>query len=102
MVGVVEAGDQLSHGDRAFLVELREIKAPTRRRGQQDRPRQARPTVRRRSSNAAAKCPSAEIVPVSALKGDNVDELVAVIKRMLPGEPGPDAPTMSTPIRPSG
>ena len=31
--------------------------------------------------------PEAEIVPVSALKGGNVDELVAVIKRMLPEGP---------------
>jgi GTPase len=31
--------------------------------------------------------PSAEIVPVSALKGENVDELVRVIKEMLPESP---------------
>lgn len=31
--------------------------------------------------------PSAEIVPVSALKGENVDELVRVIKAMLPESP---------------
>ena len=31
--------------------------------------------------------PAAEIVPVSALKGENVDELVRVIKPMLPESP---------------
>ncbi|MEA2680578.1 MAG: GTPase [Candidatus Binataceae bacterium] len=31
--------------------------------------------------------PSAEIVPVSALKGENIDELVRVIKAMLPESP---------------
>lgn len=31
--------------------------------------------------------PSAEIVPVSALKGENVDELVRVVKRLLPESP---------------
>ncbi len=34
-----------------------------------------------------AALPSAEIVPVSALKGENVDELVRVIKAMLPESP---------------
>jgi GTPase len=83
---VVEAGEQLDPRDRALLAEVRKL---------------ARPTVvvinkidlipRTRLISLAEQClslePEAEIVPVSALSGENVPELLATLKRMLPAGP---------------
>jgi GTP-binding protein Era len=80
---VVEAGERIDAEDQAMLAEVRKL---------------GRPTVviinkidliaRPRLIPLAEEClrlaPEAEIVPVSALSGENVSELVATLKRMLP------------------
>jgi GTPase len=86
VVGVVEASAPLGEGDRAFLDELREIKAP-RVVAVNKIDRIKRSELFAAVEQCGREVPEAEIVPVSALKGGNVDELVAVIKRMLPEGP---------------
>ena len=86
VVGVVEASAPLSEGDRAFLAELRELKAPRIVAVNKiDRVRRA--DLFAAVEQCGRELPEAEIVPVSALKGENVEELVAVITRMLPDGP---------------
>lgn len=84
---LVEAGERLSPDDRELLAEVRNL----------GRPAVvvinkidlvARPTLIPFSQECLEMVPEAEIVPVSALSGENVDELVATLKRMLPT--GPD------------
>jgi GTPase len=83
---VIEAGAQLDPGYRELLAEVQKL---------------GRPTVvvinkidlipRTHLIPLAETClsltPEAEIVPVSALSGENVPELVATLKRMLPAGP---------------
>ena len=85
-VGVVEAANPLAEGDRAFLAELREIKAP-RVVALNKIDRVSRADLFAAVEQCGREAPEAEIVPVSALKGGNIDELIAVIKRMLPEGP---------------
>ena len=86
VLGVVAAANPLSEGDRAFLAELREIKAP-RVVAVNKIDRVSRAGLFAAVEQCGREAPEAEIVPVSALKGGNIDELVAVIKRMLPEGP---------------
>jgi GTP-binding protein Era len=86
VMGVVEAGETLDSRDRAFLAEMGRL---------------ARPKVlavnkidlvgRERMLPMLEQCreavPEAEIVPVSALTGENVEELLGTLKRMLPEGP---------------
>ncbi len=86
VVAVVEAASRLADEDRAFLAEIRAM---------------ARPKivavnkidlVKREALLAVLEechreLPGAEIVPVSALTGENVDELLRTIKAMLPEGP---------------
>lgn len=86
IVGVVEARAPLNDGDRGFLGELGELKAPRLVAINKI------DLVRRAELMACAEqchreLPEAEIVPVSALNGENAGELLAVIKRMLPRGP---------------
>ena len=83
VAALVEAGERLDPEDQATLAEVRKL---------------GRPTAviinkidlipRRRLIPLAEEClrlvPAAEIIPVSALDGENVAELVATLKRMLP------------------
>jgi GTP-binding protein Era len=86
VVGLVEASAPLGEGDRAFLAELRELKAPcVVAVNKIDRVKRA--DLFAAVEQCGRELPQAEIVPVSALKGENVKELVAVIKRMLPAGP---------------
>jgi GTPase len=86
VLGVVEASAPLCAGDCAFLAELRELKAP-RVVAVNKIDRIKRADLFAAVEQCGREAPEAEIVPVSALKGGNVDELVAVIKGMLPEGP---------------
>jgi GTPase len=85
-VGVVEAGGRLRAGDRAFLEELGAVKAKKiiaiNKIDLLGR-NQILPLI----EECQALVPDAEIVPLSALTGENVDDLVQTIKRMLPVGP---------------
>lgn len=85
-VGVIEAGSRLRAGDRAFLEELRTVKVrkivAINKIDQMSR-NQLLPLI----DECRALLPDAEVVPVSALTGENVDDLVQTIKRMLPVGP---------------
>ena len=75
-------------GDRAFLAELREIGAAVVAVNKIDR-------IARADVAAVEQCghelPEAEIVPVSALKGENVDELLVRDQADAAREAGADA-----------
>ncbi|MDO8434839.1 MAG: GTPase Era [Candidatus Binatus sp.] len=86
IVAVVEAGDTLHPGDRIVLTDIRALKHPTIIAiNKVDRLARARilPLI----AEINQGFPGAEIVPISALKGENVDELIATIKRLLPLSP---------------
>jgi GTPase len=86
IVGVVEAGDRLRDEDRAFLTEIGRLGRPiVVAINKIDRVSRERLILLVQAVNQAL--PAAEIVPVSALRGDNVAELVRVIKKMLPESP---------------
>ena len=86
VLGVVEAGAPLHQADRAFLDDLREIKAP-KILAVNKIDRVSRADLFAALEEAGRVLPEAEIVPVSALKNGNVEELLAVVKRMLPEGP---------------
>jgi GTP-binding protein Era len=86
IVGVVEARNRLADEDREFLQGI----------GKLERPvivainkidRSTREHLINLVQEVNQALPAAEIVPVSALKGENVDELVRVIKQALPESP---------------
>src|SRR5271163_13580 len=86
LLAVVEASDRLNPGDRAVLVDIRALGRPTIIAiNKVDRiPRaQLLPLIEEINQGF----PGAEIVPMSALTGENVDELLATMKRMLPESP---------------
>lgn len=86
VVGVIEASLRLGPGDREFLAELSQMPQPKIVAINKIDlvPRVALITI---VQEALALAPEAEIVPVSALNGDNIEELVATIKRALPVGP---------------
>jgi len=83
VLGVIAAGESIDPADRAVLQQLASLKArliivinkldlvP-------------RPHLLPLIEELHGDFPNAEIVPVSALRGDNVEELVGTVKRMLP------------------
>ena len=85
-VGVIEAAVRLKPGDRAFLREFRALKAPKiiaiNKIDLIERNRLL-PLI----NECTAIAPEIEIVPVSALTGENLADLIATIKRMLPEGP---------------
>lgn len=86
VVGVIEASQRIGPGDREFLAELRQLPQPKIVAINKIDlvPRVALiPIVQ----ETLALAPEAEIVPVSALSGDNIEELVVTIKRALPAGP---------------
>ena len=86
ILDVVEAGDRLNPGDRAVLVDIRALGRPTVVAiNKIDRmPRaQLLPLI----EEIHRGFPRAELVPVSALTGENIDELLRTLKRMLPVSP---------------
>lgn len=86
VVAVVEAGARLGGRDRAVIAELGELKLP-RVVVINKIDKASRADLMAFVQECGRAIPEAEIVPVSALKGDNIDELLAVIKRMLPVSP---------------
>ncbi|MBV8134325.1 MAG: GTPase Era [Deltaproteobacteria bacterium] len=86
VLGVIAAGESIDPADRAVLEQLAALKArlivvinkldlvP-------------RPHLLPLIEALHGDFPDAEIVPVSALRGDNVEELIATIKQMLPVGP---------------
>jgi GTP-binding protein Era len=86
ILGVVVAGESIDPADRAALHELGALKAPLLIViNKVDL--FPRATVLPLIEQLHHEFPASEIVPLSALRGENVDELIATIKRMLP--PGP-------------
>jgi GTP-binding protein Era len=86
LVPVIEASERMTVADREFLTQFASESRPVVVViNKVDRlPRSAcLPEIR----VAAEILPAAEIVPVSALAGENLDELVRTLKRLLP--PGP-------------
>ncbi|HKV55474.1 MAG TPA: GTPase Era [Candidatus Binataceae bacterium] len=87
ILAVVEAGGVLRAEDREVLEELLKLGRPTIVAINKI------DTIKREALIQVAeevhqRAPAAEIVPVSALSGENLDELIRVIKAMLPvGEP---------------
>jgi GTP-binding protein Era len=83
VLGVIAAGESIDPADRGILQQLATLKArliivinkldlvP-------------RPHLLPLIQELHGDFPDAEIVPVSALRGDNVEELVGTVKRMLP------------------
>ena len=86
VLGVIAAGASIDPEDRATLHELAELKAPLiiviNKLDLVPRP-QLLPMI----EELHRDFPASEIVPVSALRGENIDELIATIKRMLPVGP---------------
>ena len=86
ILALVEAGDHLNSGDRAVLLDIRALARPTivAINKVDHIPRaQLLPLIQEINQGF----PGAEIVPISALTGENVDELLATMKRMLPQSP---------------
>ena len=86
VLGVIAAGESIDPADRAVLEQLAALKArliivinkldllP-------------RPHLLPLIEELHGDFPNAEIVPVSALRGDNVEELIGTVKQMLPVGP---------------
>lgn len=86
IVAVISGNAKFGAADRAMLAELALLARPVAiALNKIDLSSRARMMPLVQELHAAL--PSAEIVPVSALKGENVDELVRVIKAMLPESP---------------
>ena len=86
IVGVVEVGDELHREDRMFLGELAELARPTVVAINKI-DKVSRERLIRIAEQAHRELPAAEIVPISALTGENVGELLSVVKQMLPESP---------------
>jgi GTP-binding protein Era len=86
VLAVVEARAPLAESDLEFLAEMREIRAP-RVLALNKIDRLSRADLFAAVEQCGRELPEAEVVPVSALRGRNIDELIAVLKRMLPESP---------------
>jgi GTP-binding protein Era len=86
VVAVIEAGERLDPADRPILAELRALKHPSVVAINKI-DLIARPRLLPLVDECHREFPEAEIVPISALTGENVDELLKTIKQMLPASP---------------
>src|SRR6266851_1230763 len=86
VLAVVEAADKLNPGDRIVLTDIRALARPTIVVINKI-DRMARARILPLIAEINQGFPDAEIVPISALNGENVDELIATIKRLLPVSP---------------
>jgi GTPase len=85
-LGVIEAAERLRPGDRAILRELATLKAPlivVINKVDRIRRDWLLPLI----AEIHREFPEAEIVPVSARTGENLDALLAAIRAMLPVSP---------------
>jgi len=83
VVGVIQAAQRLGAGDRQFLAEFRELRQP-KIVAINKIDLVPRPLLIPLAEQCVSLVPGAEIVPVSALTGENVEELVSTIKAVLP------------------
>jgi GTP-binding protein Era len=86
VLGVVEAAGRLDSRDRAALLELAKLGAPLVIviNKVDTQPREILlPLI----EEIHGEFPACEIVPVSALRGENIEELLATVKAMLPKSP---------------
>jgi len=83
---MIEAGPRLSAEDQAMLAELRAMKRPVVIAVNKI-DLKPRSYVLPMLEEIGREFPEAELVPISARSGDNVEELLAVIKRSLPVSP---------------
>lgn len=86
VMGVVEAGERIAPGDYAFVEELRAINHP---KVLVVNKIDLMPRVRMLPmlEECARELPGIEIVPVSAKTGENIEELLRMLKSMLPAGP---------------
>ncbi len=83
LVGIVEAASTLKTRDRAFLAEMVHYQMPkVVAINKIDRTR--RSSLLPLAEQCAHEVPQAEIVPISALTGENVERLLEVVRRFLP------------------
>ncbi len=86
VVGMIEAGPSLSAQDKTFLNELRAYKIPKIVAiNKIDRVKRA--SFLPQLEECAQVIPEAELVPISALTGENLSRLLDVIKQFLPFRP---------------
>jgi GTPase len=83
---LVEAGERLSAEDRSMLAEVRKLGRPTVVIINKI-DLVPRPLLIPLADECLKLAPDAEIIPVSALSGENCPELLATLKRMLPAGP---------------
>ncbi len=86
VVGLVEAGERLGAGDREFLAEVRRLRQP-KVVAINKIDLLPRTKLIPLAEQCIAEVPEAELVPLSALNGENVEELVSTLKRLLPEGP---------------
>ena len=86
IMAVVEAGDRMNPEDAAFFRDLAKLTRPVVVAINKI-DRVSRDRLIQIVERAHQELPAAEIVPVSALTGENVDELVRVVKALLPESP---------------
>jgi GTP-binding protein Era len=86
IVGVVEAGDRINAEDAAILGDLARLARPVVVAINKI-DRVSRERLIQLLERVHQEAPTAEIVPVSALTGENIDELVRVVKSSLAESP---------------
>ena len=86
IMGVIEAGDRTTPADHAFLEELRTLKRP-KLLVVNKIDLMARARLLPILEECARELPGIEIVPVSAKTGENIEELLRILKSMLPEGP---------------
>jgi len=83
VVGLIHAAPRIDRDDLEFLAEFRELRQP-KIIAINKIDLIPRPSLIPLAEQCAQMAPGAEIVPVSALSGENVEELVSTIKALLP------------------
>jgi len=86
ILAMVEAGDEFRRADAHFVRDIARLRRPTViainkiDTGPRER-------LLKLAEQAYQTMPTAEIVPISALRGENLEELVRVLKQLLPVSP---------------